>query len=200
MDDFLHNLRSGKLKQPERGRRDFTDFKGNQRRTGSERRRTDYYAKVTNENFALVKDSLALLAQRQHQISDALIAGNTIDLRIAEALEAIAVMMARHWGYPDLPAQDGRPADAPLKEQAADAALAQTVDTQPESRDPGHPRLGDEDRSGMLDTIAAMRAGGESWEKIARHLEDRKCPTLSGKGKWRGPAVKKFWDAHIDAA
>ena len=72
MDDFLHNLRSGKLKQQDRGRRDYGDYKGPQRRVSSDRRRTDYYAKVTSENFALVKDTIDGLARQQKRIADAL--------------------------------------------------------------------------------------------------------------------------------
>jgi hypothetical protein len=72
MDDFLHNLRSGKLKQPDRGRRDYSDYKGPQRRAGYERRKPDYYAKVTSENFNLVKGSLDVLADHQKQIAEAI--------------------------------------------------------------------------------------------------------------------------------
>ena len=104
MDDFLHNLRSGKLKHPDRGRRDYTDYKGPQRRAGNERRKPDYYAKVTGENFALVKDSLDALADHQKRIADAMAARKKTDARIADALETIAAMLGRHWGYEkDLP-------------------------------------------------------------------------------------------------
>ena len=104
MDDFLHNLRSGKLKHPDRGRRDYTDYKGPQRRAGNERRKPDYYAKVTSENFALVKDSLDALADHQKRIADAMAARKKTDARIADALETIAAMLGRHWGYEkDLP-------------------------------------------------------------------------------------------------
>jgi hypothetical protein len=41
-----------------------------------------------------------------------------------------------------------------------------------------------------------MRAEGDSWEKIARRMDEQGIPTVSGKGKWRGPAIKKVWDAH----
>ena len=98
MDDFLHNLRSGKLKQPERGRRDYTDYKGPQRRAGNERRRTDYYAKVTGENFALVKEALENLAEQQARIANALAARSGAEARIADALESIAMMIGRHLG------------------------------------------------------------------------------------------------------
>ena len=56
--------------------------------------------------------------------------------------------------------------------------------------------LNDQSRPKILDLIAAMRASGNSWEKIARHMDKKSIPTVSGKGKWRGPAVKKFWDAN----
>lgn len=200
MDDFLHNLRSGKLKQPDRGRRDYTDFKGNQRRTGNERRRTDYYAKVTNENFALVKDSLDLLARNQKQIADVLAAGNQADLRIAQALEAIAAMMGRQWGYEELLVQIRRPLDAQTENRTADAVLPTQIAESGADLETVNQNPSGEDRPGMIDTIASMRADGDSWEKIARHLEDHQFSTLSGKGKWRGPAVKKVWDAHTDAA
>jgi hypothetical protein len=200
MDDFLHNLRSGKLKQPERGRRDYTDFKGNQRRTGNERRRTDYYAKVTNENFALVKDSLDLLARNQKQIADVLAAGNQANLRIAEALEAIAAMMGRQWGYEALLVQTRRPLDAQTENETAEAVLPTEIAESGADLETANQPPSAEDRPGMIDTIASMRADGDSWEKIARHLEDQQISTLSGKGKWRGPAVKKFWDAHTEAA
>jgi hypothetical protein len=30
-------------------------------------------------------------------------------------------------------------------------------------------------------------------------MDEQHIPTVSGKGKWRGPAVKKFWDTHTEA-
>ncbi len=193
MDDFLHNLRSGKLKQPDRGRRDYTDYKGPQRRAGSERRKPDYYAKVTSENFALVKDSLDILAENQKRIGDAMMARNKTEARIADALEAIATMMGRHWGYETNLAQRSEPdrdaMDGFVPPVAMDNRAGIGTSSQP---------LGDEEEPELLGIIAAMRAEGESWEKIARHMDTQNIPTVSGKGKWRGSAVKKVWDAHSE--
>ena len=172
MDDFLHNLRSGKLKQSDRGRRDYSDYKGPQRRAGSERRRTDYYAKVTGENFALVKDALESLAEQQK--------------RIADALETIAARMT-------LPS-DGAAPQAPKPSTATkDAVLPAKAD---EKWPSAGPKLVDQDRPRLVRLIASMRENGQSWEKIARQLIDKSVPTVSGKGTWRGVAVKKFWDAN----
>ena len=92
MDDFLHNLRSGKLKQPDRGR-SHADYKGPQRRVSNERRRTDYYAKVTGDHFALVKDAIESLAEQQKRIAEALTANENAQIRIADALEAIVARL-----------------------------------------------------------------------------------------------------------
>ena len=180
MDDFLHNLRSGKLKQADRGRREFTDYKGPQRRVGNERRRTDYYAKVTAENFQLVKESLDVLAENQRRIADAMAAGRQNSARIADALEAIATMLGRHWGYEEMLDKRHQPAPTGNETVEDDSAADGSDDSAPT----------------LMDQIAAMRADGDSWEKIARHLDEQKIPTVSGKGKWRGVAVKKFWDAN----
>ena len=196
MDDFLHNLRSGKLKHPDRGRRDYTDYKGPQRRAGSERRRPDYYAKVTAENFALVKNSLDALAENQKRIADALTASEKTETRIADALETIAGMMGRHWGDQDVLSPSGGPTDAKPATDAMDSIVpAEVVDIRPDSA-AGNQKLSHTDKPKLLDSIASMRADGDSWEKIARHMDDQKIPTVSGKGKWRGPAIKKFWDAN----
>jgi hypothetical protein len=63
--------------------------------------------------------------------------------------------------------------------------------------DKDNPEPDDASRPGLLDTIETMRNEGDSWEKIARHFEDQGIRTVSGKGKWRGTAVKKFWDTRM---
>lgn len=201
MDDFLHNLRSGKLKQPDRGRRDYTDYKGPQRRAGNERRKPDYYAKVTSENFALVKDSLDVLAGNQKRIADALAARKITDTRIAGALETIAAMLARHWGYEKEMPQVSEPVDVEPESNgdARDRLVSGDAVDRFAGIGTGNRKISDQDRPRLLGVITAMRTEGDSWEKIARHMDERDIPTVSGKGKWRGPAVKKFWEAQNEA-
>lgn len=199
MDDFLHNLRSGKLKQPDRGRRDYSDYKGPQRRGASERRRPDYYAKVTTENFALVKDSLDTLAENQKRIADAMAAREKTEARIADALETIAGMVGRHWGSQDVQSQGSQSTEPQPDRDAMDIIVPDEVVDKRTGIGIGDQKLSDEDKPKLLDSIAAMRAEGDSWEKIARHMDDQKIPTVSGKGKWRGTAIKKFWGANTEA-
>jgi hypothetical protein len=200
MDDFLHNLRSGKLKQPDRSRRDYTDYKGPQRRTGHERRRTDYYAKVTNENFSLIKETLDVLAEQQQRIADAATATQKSEARIADALEAIAAMMGRRWGYEGLASHRGEAAAPPsATAEGNDGIYDERKDAH--SAEERNSRESDSHKQGgLLGIIEAMRNDGDSWEKIARHFESQGIQTVSGKGKWRGTTVKKFWDTHVQNA
>lgn len=200
MDDFLHNLRSGKLKQPDRGRRDYGDYKGPQRRAGYERRKPDYYAKVTSENFNLVKGSLDLLAGHQKQIAEAIASSNKTNVRIADALEAITAMMERHWGYANGSSQPNQPIGAESKGDAKSSGIPAEAAENFADIDTNSEKLSNVDKPKLMAIIAAMRTEGVSWEKIARRMDERNVPTVSGKGKWRGPAVKKVWDAHSAAA
>ncbi len=196
MDDFLHNLRSGKLRQPDRGRRDHADYKGPQRRVGNERRKPDYYAKVTSENFALVKNSLDLLTEHQKRIADAMAAREKTEARIADALETIVNMMERHGAERNIPPQQDAPADAQPDDVGMGGIVpAEVVEKHPDI-DAGIDKRDDGNTSRILEIIASMRSEGISWEKIARHIDDQNIPTVSGKGKWRGQAIKKFWDTH----
>jgi hypothetical protein len=177
MDDFLHNLRSGKLKQDNRSRGNYSDYKGPQRRAaGNERRRTDYYTKVTGENFALVKDALDALGRQQKRIADALADRADVESRIAEALETIARKLGA-----------GRAtAAAPVQTTVSDGDWGSSLTTQ------DHPKL--------IRLIAAMREEGLGWEKIARDMIEKGVPTVSGKGIWRGASIKKFWETHTEAS
>lgn len=185
MDDFLHNLRSGKLKQPDRGR-SHSDYKGPQRRVSSERRRTDYYAKVTGEHFGLVKDAIESLAGQQKRIADALVANENAQTRIAGALETIVAKL------------DGQQADkvSSPAEHPTDADVSTAAPESDLEWEASGAKLTDEDRPKLMRIIANLRDDGQSWEKIARHMIEKSVPTVSGKGTWRGAAVKKFWDTH----
>lgn len=190
MDDFLHNLRSGKLKQGDQNRRNFNDYKNSQRRVTNERRKTDYYAKVTNENFSMIKQTLDTLADYQKRMADAVAERNKTQSRIADALETIVRLMDRE--PEEAQAQSTVQAEMPEQiqpEEKWDAAPA--MDDKSEQGNGGK----EAENSELIDIISTMRNQGNSWEKIARHFDEQQIPTVSGKGKWRGPAIKKIWTA-----
>jgi hypothetical protein len=91
MDDFLHNLRSGNLKQPDRNRRQYGDsqYKGPQRRTGSERRKRD----DNGETLSAIKDLLKSLYESQKRMTKVLDERNRTEERKARALELIAARL-----------------------------------------------------------------------------------------------------------
>ena len=189
MDDFLHNLRSGKLKQGDRGRRDYSDYKGPQRRVNNDRRKTDYYAKVTNENFALIKETLDVLAGYQKRIADAMVGRERTQERIADALENIAKMVVPPSGIEDAISQpDVAPEMKSEKSIHESHSIIGSLDKQPDVVS-----THSEGKADLIGIISTMRDQGESWEKIARYFDEHNIPTVSGKGKWRGPAIKKYW-------
>ncbi|WP_419656948.1 uncharacterized protein Dvar_60760 [Desulfosarcina variabilis str. Montpellier] len=190
MDDFLHNLRSGKLKQTDRGRRDYSDYKGPQRRVNSDRRKTDYYAKVTNENFALIKEALDALSVSQKRIADAMAERGKTEARIADALENIAKMMeGRHLETEEAISQPDETSNMESEAPPHPSEMA----TESSAIDVDDEGDGAESQPDLISIISTMRDQGTSWEKIARYVDEQNIPTVSGKGKWRGPAIKKYW-------
>lgn len=92
MDDFLHNLRSGKLKQADRSNRPYGDqqYKGNQRRNAMDRRKRDFEAKESFERLNAIKEVLETLADTQKQMAEAYQARTLAEERKARAMEILA--------------------------------------------------------------------------------------------------------------
>lgn len=88
MDDFLHNLRSGNLKPPDRSRRQYQDqhYKGPQRRHGGDRRGKD----SNTENISAIKGALEEIAETQKRMAEAQESRTIAEERKAEAIETIA--------------------------------------------------------------------------------------------------------------
>ncbi|MDL2269770.1 hypothetical protein LJC71_05840 [Desulfosarcina sp. OttesenSCG-928-A07] len=219
MDDFLHNLRSGKLKQPDRTRREYTDHnkapQQQQNRSGYDRRRGDYYAKITNEHFMVIKQTMDAMVENQKKVLDAIAVRDQTLSRVARSLEAMVAMVGRKWGYADLiPPVVGTSTDseevdpvpnAEPVENSQDLSFASPdnlfgplltdMAVDDEDLDTGEEEDEGDMSSHILDIISAMREDGESWKKIADHFDERQIPALAGREKWTGPAVKKFWEA-----
>ena len=70
MDDFLHNLRSGKLKQADRSNRSYNDpqYKGSQRRNSMDRRKKEIDA---FERLNAVKEVLESISETQKRMARA---------------------------------------------------------------------------------------------------------------------------------
>lgn len=94
MDDFLHNLRSGKLKQVDRSNRPYNDqqFKGGQRRNLDRRNKGHFENK---DSFNAIKEVLESLVESQRQMTDAYQARIRAEERKARAMEVIAKNLYR---------------------------------------------------------------------------------------------------------
>jgi hypothetical protein len=97
MDDFLHNLRSGKLKQVDRSNRPYNDqqFKGGQRRNLDRRNKGHFENKDSSERLNAIKEVLEALVENQKQMAEAYQARTQAEERKARAMEVIAKNLYR---------------------------------------------------------------------------------------------------------
>ena len=198
MDDFLHNLRSGKLKQQDRGR-SYNDpqYKSGQRRGAMDRRKKEL---ETFERLNAVKEVLEAISETQKRMADAYEERTRAENRKARAMEVLASNLYRMLN-PDaknveaLFVPEPEPAQAPVAEpaKAIEAPSEATV-----SKAAAAPRkLTDEQRQTLFNLIGEMRDSGSKWEQIARHIASEGYPTVSGKGKWRGVMAKNLYEKMI---
>ncbi len=188
MDDFLHNLRSGKLKQQDRNRSIYNDqYKGKRRSSMDHRRKVDHHdAKETAERLDAIKGILEGISQTQKRMAEAYEAASRAEVRKAEALETIASGLKQWLGSAQGP--QSRPAVA----AGADSEPGSAAGTAPADGKTGG-RMSEGERKVVFNIIDQMRQAGESWTNIARHLGEKGYGTVSGKGVWRGQGVKTFY-------
>lgn len=204
MDDFLHNLRSGKLKQHDRGR-SYNDpqYKGGQRRnTHQDRRKKELEA---FERLNAVKEVLEAISGTQLRMAEAYEARTKAEERKARAMEVLAKNIYRMLN-PDADDADGlfdpEPAAKPPAEltpetviQPDDAVQIHEETYQTDSEADEEPKkLTETERQTLFNLIGKMRDEGNKWEQIARHIASKGYSTVSGKGTWRGAMAKSLFE------
>jgi hypothetical protein len=179
MNDFLHNLRSGKFKRNDRSNRSYKDpqHRGSQWRGDTNGRKSPHHASGDVEINKALKD----IAASHRRFADAYESKVRADERGAAAMESIAEVLMQRFGS-DLESIEEDRVDSESKSEPDTPAIhaEQTV------------KATDFDREKLLTNISDLRKEGMSFEKIAQHLESRGVPTLSGKGTWRGPGISKL--------
>ncbi len=193
MNDFLHSLRNTMDKRNDKNRR---NYNGNQfnpadrrrpkdSRYGHNRQTPDHsqLTQLLGEWLPEIKKNLERLTESQDQLIDARVQRAAAEARKADALEQIAVSLAK---LVDLQQVDPRnnPSLAPflppaLLSHAPQAASASGTD-----------------RETVLDAIRSLRENGLSFSAIAAHLTENDIPTFSGKGRWCGQTVHKLLKLH----
>lgn len=198
MDDFLHNLRSGKLKQADRNR-SYNDpqYKGGQRRNAMDRRKREL---ETFERLNAVKEVLETISKTQQRMATAYESRTRAEERKARALEVLAQNVYRMVNpdaedidtlFPPEPVAEIEP---PAQEEAADEGATSSEDTKQQRT-----KLSDKDRKVLFGMIVQLRNEGISWEKIARQIADQGYPTSTGRGIWRGITAKNLYEKMANA-
>ncbi len=161
MDDFLHNLRSGKLKQPDRQNRQYGDqqYKGGPRRNMPERRKRDSDNKEAFDRMPAIKEVLENLVETQKRMATVYQERTKVEERKAHAMEMIAKHLYRMLN-PDAVETDTLETNAPL-----DTAPETSLQNDPESHSIAPER--ESESVEQVDT-AEMTAGGEILEADAR--------------------------------
>jgi hypothetical protein len=208
MDDFLHNLRSGKLKQADRSNRGYNDpqYKGGSRRNVMDRRKREM---ETFEKLTAVKEVLDTISETQKRMAAATEARTKAEERKARAMEILAQNIYRMVN-PDATDADDLFATTPKiaafspnqpASQTAEPEVVSEADSDvaqhekipaPKSQSTG--RLNAKDRKILIEMIGKMRQEGQNWEKIARRISAQGYPTTSGRGTWRGITAKTLFE------
>ena len=186
MDDFLHNLRTGKNKPFDRTRKQFDNngYKNPDRQGPNDNRRKDAFQRTPPvDHFPAIKILLGDITEAQRSLADIYERRATAEERIASALEKIASSF-----FEKNPAA---PAAGLEKSTAPDSRII------PETMAGKKDGAADAIKSGMnresvLEVIGDLRKEQFSYEKIARTLEAQGIPTFSGKGAWHSQTVSKL--------
>jgi hypothetical protein len=184
MDDFLHNLRTGKNKPYDRNRKQYDNngFKSSDRQNLNDNRRKDTFQRTPLVDYMpLIKKHLGEIIEeqkRQYELEERRVAAEE---RIADALENLSVKLFQK-------------SQAPI----SSGVNSETLPLMPNdenlevSGDTASPSVAKMERNSVLKMIAAMRNDQMSYEKIARALEAQGIPTFSGKGSWHSQTVSKL--------
>ena len=206
MDDFLHNLRSGKLKQHDRGR-SYNDpqYKSGQRRGAMDRREKEIEA---FERLNAVKEVLETISETQKRMAEAYEERTHAENRKARAMEVLAKNLYQMLN-PNAQNVDAlfAPEPAPVSEPAPEPESERSVEPASEIESPlensdidtasAPQKLTDKQRQTLFNLIGEMRDAGTKWEQIARHIAAEGYPTASGKGIWRGVMAKNLYEKMI---
>lgn len=185
MDDFLHNLRSGKFKQNERSGRSYKDpqHRRSQWRGDADGRKSPHHS--SSDIVLEINKALKDIAASHRRFADAYESKVKADERRAAAMESIAEFLKQRFAGDLESIEEDREEDRAGSESESEPdspaiQAEQTVKTT------------DFDRKNLPNYVLELRKDGMSFEKIAQYLESNGVPTFSGRGTWRGPAISKL--------
>ncbi len=178
MDDFLHNLRTGKNKSTDRGRRNFDNpaYKGGDRQGGRERPKGPAVSPgISPEQLSALTVTLKDIAESYSRVAETSEEMTRTTLRQTELMEQLLEAIRER--------QQIQPVTAiPIQITAPPAAdTSRLRESSKSSR-----------REALRQQIEVLHAEGLSFKKIAARLQAEGIPTLSGKGQWHGRSVSRI--------
>jgi hypothetical protein len=195
MNDFLHNLRSGKDKRYDRPRRNYdgsSHYRPGDRHGNLDRKRRGSYQSSGDNAYmtiAKVLPSVRTLLESYAEDRKKLI---QLEDRKTAAMESIAFYL-KHLVSKDL----DLPEDVKVEETKVDKEDPSELSKQVKVDEEDLEALSGKEnqsvsREELIEMINNMRDQKYSYEKVAQELETRSIPTPSGRGKWRGQTVSKL--------
>ncbi len=198
MNDFLHNLRSGKMQRPERHRKPYAGHQktGHERGKAKDFRNGRYGKNIEAEKLNKITQIIASIAESQKLIAASQERKAKAEERKVDILESFVELIKQivspdslkpDSSKPDSSKTDSSKTDnksADLETNLAPEVMLQKID-QPE-------KPNDANKKKTLDLIQSMRKDGMSYEKVANYLDSNKIPTFSGRGKWRGQTIHRL--------
>lgn len=210
MDDFLYNLRreTDKRNRKQSGQQ----YRGQERRGPKDQRRNyprrNENTEQSSELLPAIKSLLETVGENQKR----LIAGETRKTQVLENIAASLRMMSGNTQPLDAPGEVNEPGEAVAAESpkatipktdidthagktssdgiskvSTDKASAKETDTEKPKEAPK--RSSHED---VRKIALKLRDQGMTYKQIAKHLDDEKIPTFSGKGGWHAPTIHKL--------
>jgi len=189
MDDFLHNLRTGKDKRYDRTRRNYDSppYRSMDRQNGGmdRRKKGGYKQQNSDQAYMTISKVLPVLKTLLESITEDRKQATHLEERKTVALETIASCLKKMTG-----------ADADLAVVTAEMDAAEEAEAHETlSTDPAEDAQNGIGDAATMDVIKNLREEGFSFEKIAQQLDDKGIPTPSRRGKWRGQTVSKLLKA-----
>jgi hypothetical protein len=189
VDDFLHNLRSGKLKRSGKERRQYDNpmYKGPEKRSGRDRRgpgkvSMDRIVDLLNDTVPSIKAVLESINENQKNMASIKRARAQAEERKAEAMESIVNVLQEMLSSRPL-FFEGKQVEPQSSLEPARAFNEIAEVKKPDS----------DQREEVLQLISELRNEGLSYDKIAQNLRSRGLSTFSGKGTWHGQTVQKLF-------
>lgn len=177
MNDFLQNLRSGRDKRFERGRRQYINpqYKDAEWRNGNTQKKGGYRKYGPQEQVAAIKPVLEEISKNQERFAIA-------EERIADAIERIADSLKQFTA-----SGVARPETDGIYQETVPELDATAQDEEDAEK------INHADRDEVVHTILDMRKNGATYGKIAEHLEANQIVTFSGKGKWCAQTIHRLY-------